>query len=219
PRWSPLSVLPLHGGADEHQPAVGAGHRALHQDEALLRVDPVHLEVLHGLAGVAHTAGHPHALEHAAGRGAAADRTGLAVHLVRTVRGLQAGEAVPLHDTGEALALGLAGDVDQLAGLERVGGDLLAEGVLGGVGGAHLDVVPARGQVVLAQVVAERLVDLARVDLPVAELDGGVAVGLRGPDARHDARTGLQDRHGHDLARFVEDLGHAELLAQDSLDL
>ena len=59
-----------------------------------------------GLAHVAHPAGHPHALEHPAGGGAAADRAGLAVVAVGTVGGADAVEAVPLHDTGEALALG-----------------------------------------------------------------------------------------------------------------
>jgi hypothetical protein len=43
------------------------------------------------------------------------------------------------------LPLVVAGDVDLLAGLEGVGRDLLAEGVVAGVGGAQLDQVPARG--------------------------------------------------------------------------
>ena len=47
-----------------------------------------------------------------------ADRTGLAVVAVCTVRSRGAGEVVTLHDTGGALALARADDVDELAGLE-----------------------------------------------------------------------------------------------------
>lgn len=138
---------------------------------------------------------------------------------LRTVRGAETTEVVALHDTGETLALALAGDVDVLPGLEGVGEDLLAEGVLGGVVGADLGEVTARRDVVLAEVVAQGLVDLARVDLPVAELDGGVAVLLRSADPGHHARTGLDDGDRDHPVRLVEDLGHAELLAQDALDL
>jgi hypothetical protein len=46
---------------------------------------------------------------------------------------------VTLHDAGEALALGRAGDVDALAGLEGVGAELLAEAVVARVSGAQLD--------------------------------------------------------------------------------
>lgn len=57
------------------------------------------------------------------------------------VTGAEALEVVTLHDTGEALALALTGDVDLHARLEHLGGDLLAEGVLGGIRGADLDEV------------------------------------------------------------------------------
>jgi hypothetical protein len=63
-------------------------------------------EVLGGLALAAHAAGHAHALEDATGGRAATDRAGLAVVAVGTVRGGDTVEAVTLHDTGEALALG-----------------------------------------------------------------------------------------------------------------
>src|SRR5437764_992660 len=98
-------------------------------------------QVLCGDPLVAHAAGHPGALEDTARGGTAADGTGLAVDAVRTVRRLAAAETVPLHAAGEALALGLTRHVDLAAGLEGVGGDLLADRVLGGVGGAQLDEV------------------------------------------------------------------------------
>ncbi|BFO14487.1 hypothetical protein SHKM778_08750 [Streptomyces sp. KM77-8] len=59
------------------------------------------------------------------------------------VTGAEALEVVTLHDAGEALALALAGDVDLHAGLEHLGGDFLAQRVLGGVRGADLDEVTA----------------------------------------------------------------------------
>ena len=102
------------------QAALGAGHGALDQDQALLGVDRVHGEVLGGDGVGTHPAGHPDALEHATGGGAGADRARLAVVAVGTVGGADAVEAVPLHDTGEALALAGAGHVDDLAGLEGV---------------------------------------------------------------------------------------------------
>ena len=99
-------------------------------------------------------------------------------------------EAVALHDTGEALALALAGHVDLDAGLEGLGGDLLAEGVLAGVGGTELDEVAAGGDVGLGEVALEGLVHLARVDLAEGDLDGVVAVVVirYGPGSRHRAR-------------------------------
>src|SRR5690606_38637304 len=150
---------------------------------------------------------------------AAVDRARRAVLALGAVRGAQAVEAVALHDTRGALALARAGDLDLLAGLEDVGGDLLAEFVLGGVVGAQFDEVAARRDAGLLEVTRARLVHLARVDLPEPELHGGVAVLLRAADLGDDARPGLDDGHRNDPALIVEDLGHAELLAQDALPL
>ena len=52
---------------------------------------------------------------------------GLRWLLVGTVGSSNAVEAVTLHDTGEALALGGADDVDLLAGFEELDGELLAQ--------------------------------------------------------------------------------------------
>src|SRR5690606_31540131 len=205
--------------ADQHHAAVGTGNRALDQQQVLLRVDGVNGQVLHGGAGVAVPSRHAEALEDATGGRAAADRARRAVLALGAVRGAQAVEAVALHDTRGALALARAGDVDLLAGLEDVGGDLLAEFVLGGVVGAQFDEVAARRDAGLLEVTRARLVHLARVDLPEPELHGGVAVLLRAADLGDDARPGLDDGHRNDPALIVEDLGHAELLAQDALPL
>src|SRR5699024_1505813 len=116
---------PLHGGTDDDDAVLGSGHRAGDQQQALLRVRGVDLEVLGGLAVVTGAAGHPLATEDAAGGGGATDRAGLAVVAVLAVRGADAGEAVALHHTRGALALGGADDVHRRAGLEGVGPQLL----------------------------------------------------------------------------------------------
>src|SRR5262249_26469291 len=116
------------------------------------------------------------------------------------------------------LALGAPRHVDDLTGLERLDGDLLAERVLAGVGGTQLDDVPPGRHVGLGVVAGVRLVHLARVDLPVGELDRAVAVLVRGTDLGDHARAGLH--HGdRDNPVVVPHLGHAELGAQDALDL
>src|SRR5438874_1744184 len=108
----------LRRRADQHQRALGTRDGALDQDQVLLRVDRLDGQVLHGVARVAHATGHAHPLEDPARRGAGADRAGRAVLALDTVARLQAVEAVPLHHTGETLALGTAGYVHDLAGRE-----------------------------------------------------------------------------------------------------
>src|SRR4051794_41372936 len=93
-------------------------------------------DVLGGDGVATHLARHPDALEHATGGRAGADRAGLAVVAVGTVRGAHAVEAVSLHGAGEALALGGAGDVDDVTRLAGVDRELLAHGVGPGAGGA-----------------------------------------------------------------------------------
>src|SRR5690606_4709427 len=115
---------------------------------------------------------------------------------VRTVRGGDALEVVTLHDTGEALALARADDVDELTGFEDVDRELLAERVLGGVGGADLGEVATGGDPGLLEVAGGGLVDLTRIDLAVGDLDGGVAVLLDRADLRHDVRGDLDHGHG-----------------------
>jgi hypothetical protein len=124
---------------------------------------------------------------------------------------------VTLHDAGEALALGPARDVDALADLEGVGAELLADGVVGGVGRADLDDEAARRHAGLVEVAGERLGDLARVDGAVAELHRGVAVGVGVADLGHDVRASLDHGDGHETVRLVPHLGHAELGAQQTL--
>ena len=59
-----------------------------------------------------------------------ADGARRAVLALHTVGGAQAGETVPLHHSGEALALARPDDVDDLPGLEQLDRELLPQGVL-----------------------------------------------------------------------------------------
>ena len=116
--------------------------------------------------------GHPQALENPARSGAAADGSRRAVLAVHTMRGAKAGEAMPLHDTGSALALADAGHVDDVAFGEDVGAELLTEAVLAGVAGPDLDKMLARRHSSLLKVPGAGLGQLLGLDGAEAELDG-----------------------------------------------
>src|SRR5690606_37925870 len=150
----------LHCVANENETAAGTRNSSLDQHEALLSVDRVHGETTHREPVTTHASGHLLALEHATRSGGCADRSGLAVVAVRTVRRRDTGEVVALHRSGETLALARANDVDLLAGLESVDRELLAERVLCGIRSAHLGQVAARRDARLVEVSGGRLVDL-----------------------------------------------------------
>src|SRR3954452_10540352 len=214
-----LAGVGLRGGTDHDKATLGARDGTLQQDQALLDVHRVHGDVLGGDGVATHPAGHPGALEDVSGSGAGADGPGRAVVAVRTVRGAGAVEAVPLHDTGVALALAGARHVDLLAGGEELGAELLADGVGGGVRGADLDDVTARGDAGLLEVPGLRLGDLAAVDLAVPDLHGVVAVGRGLAHLGDDVRAGRDDGHRDHAVVLVPGLGHAELGAQQPTDV
>ena len=87
---APTLLWLLDGGLDQHDAALGAGDGAVDQHQALVGVDGVHGQVLGGHLVVAHPAGHPQALEHPAGGGAAADGTRRAVLALHAVAGAEA---------------------------------------------------------------------------------------------------------------------------------
>ena len=170
-----------------------------------------------GDLGVAHLAGHLHALEDPGRRGALADRARSAVALVVAVRGALALEVVALHGAGEALALGHGGHVDPLAGLEQVGGELLADRVVADVVEAELDELHAGIDAGLVVVARDRLGQLAGVALAVGDLQCAVAVVL-GRLHLHDAnRLDAQHRDRDDVVVVVPDLCHADLFADECL--
>src|SRR5690242_18180366 len=111
----------LDGVLDDQPAALRAGHRALDEEQAALGVGADDLEVLLGPVAVAHVAGHLLVLEDAARILAVTGRTVRTVRDGNAVGGAKTAEAPTLHGAGEALALGDARDVDQLAGDEMLG--------------------------------------------------------------------------------------------------
>ena len=77
----------------------------------------------------------------------------------------------------------------------------------------------ARGHPGLAEVTGGRLGDLGAVDLAEADLDGVVAVLLGGADLGHHVGAGRDHGHGDDAVVLVPGLGHAELGAQQTLQV
>ena len=127
------------------------------------------------------------------GRGRGADRSRRA-DVVRAVRLGAALEVVALDRALEALALGRAGDLDLLAGRERLDGDRLADEQLAGLVAELGQVAVGRG-VGLLQVAELGLGQRLLLAGAEGELDGLVAVALdacgsRSPDtARPRARS------------------------------
>src|SRR3954447_24087333 len=208
PRTGALGIgAHLHGGA------LGAGNGAADEHQVLAGDELHDRQTLLGDALVAHLARQLAAGEHARrGRGRADGARG--AHVVRAV-GLRAGgEGVALDLALEALALGRAGDLDLLADLEGLRGHGVADQQLAGLVAELHEVADRRGGR-LAQVAELRLVERLLTDGAEAELHGGVAVGVIGPDGGYGTGPGLQDGDALDAAVFLEALGHPELLGED----
>ena len=120
-----------------------------------------------------------------------------------------------LHDAGVAVALADAGDIDALALFEDVGLQDVAHVQGGAVLKAELVQVLHHAHAGLLKVALLRLGELLGGDFAVAELDGVVAFLVRRLLLDDDAGTGLYYGDRNDLARLIEDLRHADLLADD----
>src|SRR2546423_4340390 len=202
-------------GHDLHGGAAWTGHRSSHEQQVVPGDHLDDLEPALGHALAAHATGALDALEHPRGRGGGADRAGRP-HVVRAVAGGPAREVVALDRALEALALGHARDLHDLAGLEGLHGDLVADRELAGLV-AELGQMPQRRCVGLLEVAELGLGDPPLARRAEAELDRVVAVAIGGADAGHVTRAGLE--HGHALDASVllaEALGHAELARDDS---
>ena len=125
-------------------------------------------------------------------------------------------EVVALDRALEALADPDPGDLDLVAGLEDLDGDGLAlDGTVDAA--AKLDEPAVRADAGLREVAELGLRQLRVRHCVVGELHGVVAVGRdrldlhNGTRARRDHRDG-----GHDTGLRIEDLGHAELPAENA---
>ena len=195
-------------------PPLGPGTEPFTQQQVALGVGLDDLEVQRRDLLVAHVAGHPQALEHAAREGARPDRAGGPVVLVVAVAGALALEVVALHRAGEALAPADGGDVDLGAGGDGVDEDLLADLEAVDRVEAQLEEALAGVDRRLGEVAGLGLGELLGVALAVGDLQRAVAVALGGLDLDDAHRLDAQHRHRDDL---VVDplLAHADLLADD----
>src|SRR5262245_46587093 len=116
--------LPLDRVPEMHPAALGARDRAPHHDQPALDIGADHFDVLRRHLLVAELAGHLLAGKGPPRRLALAGRAMRAMADRNAVAGPQAGEVPALHRALIALADGDAGDIDELALDEVIGGDL-----------------------------------------------------------------------------------------------
>src|SRR5262245_36909832 len=220
--------------AHDHDAARFAGDRAADVDQVALRVDLFDAKVRLGVALVAEVARHALALDDAGGIGTRSDGAGTTVLRVAVGVGTTT-RLVALHDTLEASALRGAGDLDGLADLEDVDLHHIADAVF-----RNLDLRVAR---LVEPNAAEdsrrrvepcflRVADFGEVRATTlrvlrlafrrvapqtlraeAELNGRVSILLQVGHSEHRIRLGCDHRDRNLLSLFVEDLGHAQLLA------
>src|SRR4051794_1985431 len=192
-------------------PVLRARHSALDEQQVPLGVDVVHGQSDLGHALAAHPAGALDPLEDARGRRRGADRAGRA-DIVRAVRDRATVEVVALDRAREALADPDPRHLDPVARLEGLDGHRLARHQLARA--AELDQLAVRAGV--AELAEASLGHLALGDRIKRELHRLVAVRVDRLDAHDRARAGLDHRHRGHLARLlVEELGHAQFLAED----
>ena len=127
----------------------------------------------------------------------------------------QAGVVPALDGAGVALTLAGADNVHVLADGEGVHLNLVAHVLAVAVSQTELTQNALRSDVSLSEVALHGLVNLCGTEIAVTQLDSSVAVVLHGLLLNNDAGTGLNDGHRNDIALFVEDLGHTDLLADD----
>src|SRR5699024_9051533 len=209
----------LHCGLDNDDAAVDTRNCALDEQQVGIGIDLGNLQVLHGHAVVAHAACHALALEDATRGSGSADTTDATVRCLVTVCCTLAGKAVARPVAGAAVGVGCAGAAQEVALVDDLDGDALASLVAGSIRNAALGDVAARGNAGLLEVARLRLVDLTWVDLTECDLDGLAAVDVLGAHLGYDTRPSLDNGNRYDAVLVIEDLGHAELLAQDALDL
>ena len=135
-----------------------------------------------------------------------------------TVGLLQAVRAVALDDALIAVALADAGHVHAIALGEQFARQLVADLELGAVLQSELfQNLLELGDTGLLLVAGLGLGELTLGDGVEAELHRLVPVLLGGLLLHHGAGARLNDGHGKGVSGFVEDLGHADLLADDCL--
>src|SRR5579859_2718641 len=225
--------------ADDDDPVHGTSDRAADVDQMTLGVDLLDAEMRLRVVLGAEVAGHALALDDARGIGARANRARTTM-LGVTVRVRTAAGLVPLHDALEAAAFAGARDLHRLADFEDVDAEGVAELERG-----DLELGVAFAVEAHAAHDAGRRVETRLLGVPDFRARGAAAAGdalvlgiggtRNGPrftahaqlhrgvarlrlvdDAEHAIRLGRDHRHRNLLPLVVEDLGHAQLSANQS---
>ena len=152
-------------------------------------------------------------LGHVAG---GAQRADVAVHRAAAVGVALDSGAVALNNALVAVALADAGHVHTVAGGEDLGGELVAHLVLGAVVQTELlQNLLELGHAGLLLVADLGLGELALSNRLITQLNGLIAILLGGLLLHHGAGPGLDHGHRDHAASLIEDLGHADLFADD----
>ncbi len=188
------------------------GDRALDEDQATLVVHADDFEVLLGALTVAHVAGHLLVLEHLARILTVTRRTVRTVRDRNTVGGAHTAEAPALHGALEALTLGVAAYVDQLAGHEVRGCDRGADFQKSVVGDAEFRDAHLQGNLSLGEMFALRLGNVLLLCFARTELNRDVAVTISSTNRNHLTVFKCQDSDGHMATVLLEQAGHPDFL-------
>src|SRR5215472_9369728 len=200
-----------------HDPAaLGAGHRALDQNEAALDVRLNDFQIQRGHPFHAHVAGHLLVLERLAGILATTGRADRTVRDRHAVRGTQAAEIPALHAAGEPLADRGTRHIDELTNDEMVGGNLGADWDHRVLAHAKLGDFTLGLDFGNGETSAFGLGDVLHLAAPGAELQRQVSVLLLGAMTQDLTIIEPQHRDRDMLAGLREDPRHPDFLCDHS---
>ena len=173
------------------------------------------VQILDGDLLVTHLTGTDLTL-HDAGRIDNAHGTGMTMDRATAVGHGSTASAMALNDTLVTVTLADAGDVDELALGEDVGGQDIAHVVLRAILQSELlqDLLQLlnAGLLLMADLGLGQVLLLSVLE---TQLNGLIAILLGGLLLHDGAGTGLNQGDGHHTAGLIEDLGHADLLTDD----
>src|ERR1039458_546417 len=209
----------LLGLRDHNVTVLWPWHRAFHHQQVLVLVHAQHAQVTNGHAIDAHVPRHAHAFKYTRGESRRADRTGDLEH--GAVRGGAPGKLVALHHARETTALAGRNHIHEFVAVENVHQNFVADlGAILIVGiddDWHLTQEAHRRKVVLGEVALHRLRQPRLLhELHQPDLSRVVAIFGYRLALRHKAGTGLQHVDRVDITLVIEELRHANLLAQNS---
>src|SRR5580658_958354 len=209
---------------DHDVTAVRARNAALNHQQVLVFIHAQNPQVARRDPGVAHVARHPHALEHARRKCRRANRTRNLEH--RTVRLGTTTKMMPLHHALKAVPLAGSDDIDKTLAFENIDQHAVANfnhtlGRLARSVHFHGNLTQKFHwrKIVLGKMSTHRLGQLFFFDkFDQADLRRYVTVFRLGLVLRNHARSRLQHRRRPHIALRIEELRHADLLAQNSRD-